>query len=204
MRVLLGDMNGDGKPDVIFDNYSNGTEWVLFNTTPPGSPDFSFTTQKIPAVGQVGWDAVADINGDGRPDIVATSQGGAAAVLLNSPATIATASATANLAESAQFAAATETLNENAGAFSITVNLGLTSPVDTTIPFTLGGTAVGGTNYTVVTRQPAGDSRRSYYRYDNRHLTRQRRFRRRPDANRYTRQAHKRDLGCGSREHDDD
>lgn len=126
----------------------------MFNTTAPGSSSFSFTTQKIPAVGRNGWQAVGDINGDGRPDLVVTSQGGNAVVLLNTAATITTSTASATLSEAVQFTGAAETVNENAGEFSIPVNLSLASPVNTTIPFTVGGTAVSGTNYTGLSASP--------------------------------------------------
>lgn len=153
-RVELADINGDGKLDIVFNNYFDGTEWVMFNTTAPGSSKFSFSTQKIPAVGRNGWEAVADFNGDGRPDIFVTSQGGNSVILLNAPATIATASATGTIIETAQFAAAAETVNENAGTFSIPVNLALASPVDTAILFTLSGSAVSGTNYKGISVSP--------------------------------------------------
>ncbi len=51
-------------------------------------------------------------------------------------------------------ATATQTVNENGGTFSVTVNLSAASGVDTTVPFTLGGTAAGGLNYSNVTASP--------------------------------------------------
>jgi hypothetical protein len=52
------------------------------------------------------------------------------------------------------FASATQTVTENSGAFNITLNLSAASNVATTIPFTLGGTAVSGVNYRGVTASP--------------------------------------------------
>ena len=46
------------------------------------------------------------------------------------------------------FATSSSNVNENAGTFSVTVNLSLASPVDTTIPFTVGGTAVAAVTIT--------------------------------------------------------
>ena len=102
---------------------------------------------------------MGDLNGDGRPDLAVPSQGGTnnGAVLMNTPATVATRTATATITETAQFSAATaESVNENRlpATFSVTVNLSLASPVATTVPFTEGGTAVQGTNYTITTPNP--------------------------------------------------
>ncbi len=51
-------------------------------------------------------------------------------------------------------AAATQSVNENGGTFTVTVNLSAASGVTTTVPFTLGGTAVSGVNYSGVTASP--------------------------------------------------
>jgi hypothetical protein len=152
-RVALGDINGDGKLDIVFNNYFDGTESLLLNTTPPGSATVSFSTQVLPAVGKPGWEAIGDINGDGRQDIVVSSQGADGVVLLNAPATITTASATATI-DDVHFTTAAETVNKNGATFSISVVLSVPSPLKTTIPFTLGGTAIAGTNYSVFTTSP--------------------------------------------------
>ena len=52
-------------------------------------------------------------------------------------------------APSVAFATTSQSVAENAGSFSIPVNLSAASNVDTTISFTLGGTAVVGSDYTV-------------------------------------------------------
>jgi hypothetical protein len=54
----------------------------------------------------------------------------------------------------AQFTAAGQSVNENAGTFHVTVTLSGASTADVTIPFTLGGTAVAGLNYTGVSASP--------------------------------------------------
>ncbi len=51
-------------------------------------------------------------------------------------------------------AAATQSVNENGGTFTVTVNLSAASDVATTVPFTLGGTAASGVNYSNVTASP--------------------------------------------------
>ena len=52
---------------------------------------------------------------------------------------------------SVSFGATAETISENADTFSIPVNLANVSTVDTSIPYTLGGTASAGSDYTLTT-----------------------------------------------------
>ena len=70
--VALGDLNGDGRPDIVVASQSTAAVSVLLNTTPPGAaaPSFSATTD-LGGEDSLGV-ALADLNGDGRPDIVAT------------------------------------------------------------------------------------------------------------------------------------
>src|SRR5262249_51822072 len=58
LRVAVGDLNGDGKPDLVTANYSGNTISVLLNTTPPGAVVPSFATQQTFACGK-GPSAVA-------------------------------------------------------------------------------------------------------------------------------------------------
>jgi hypothetical protein len=74
--VVVADFNGDGKPDVAFTNDLDNTVSVLLNTTPAGASSFSFAPQQTFAVGTGPAQlAVADLNGDGRPDLVVVNQG---------------------------------------------------------------------------------------------------------------------------------
>jgi hypothetical protein len=93
LSIVAGDVNGDGKPDLVVGNEcgdistcTNGTVGVLL-----GNGDGTFE----PAVGYNSGGAytnslaIADVNGDGRPDLVLTNQcsnssctSGSAAVLL--------------------------------------------------------------------------------------------------------------------------
>lgn len=58
------------------------------------------------------------------------------------------------VARTVQFSLASETVNESAGTFSITVTQSFASVSDTIVPFTLGGTAVAGTDFSGVTASP--------------------------------------------------
>jgi streptogramin lyase len=53
-----------------------------------------------------------------------------------------------------QFSTASQNVNETAGTFTVTVTLSAVSSANTTVPFTLSGTAVAGTDYSGVTASP--------------------------------------------------
>ena len=74
--VTAADINGDGKPDLIVANDGGpDTVSVLLNTTAPGATTPSFTTQQTFATG-IGPVSVtaADVNGDGKPDLIVANQ----------------------------------------------------------------------------------------------------------------------------------
>src|SRR5208337_1359854 len=83
--VTAADVNGDGKPDLIVGNYYGNTVSVLLNTTLPGATTPSFATQRTFATGSVLLSVTtADVNGDGRPDLIVANAGGnTVSVLLN-------------------------------------------------------------------------------------------------------------------------
>ncbi len=86
--AAVADLNGDGRPDIIAADYGSGSVSVLLNTTAPGSTTPSFGAPQIFATGNgPSVVAVADLNGDGRPDIVAANEyDGTVSVLLNTTA----------------------------------------------------------------------------------------------------------------------
>jgi hypothetical protein len=66
-NVVVADVNGDGKPDLVVSNGGDTTVGVL-----PGNGDGTFQTQQTVDLGYGPFTvAVADLNGDGKPDLVA-------------------------------------------------------------------------------------------------------------------------------------
>ena len=151
----MADVNGDGKPDLVINNYRQSSAWMLLNTTSPGAGLVSFAPHLFPAFAKGNYSsfvAVGDFNGDGRPDFAVSNQrGNTFAVLMNSPSLIATGSATATIA--GEFRPVSETVNENTGTFSLAVTIPQAASA-TAIPITVTGTAVSGINYSNLTASP--------------------------------------------------
>ena len=86
VAVALGDFTGAGRLDVAYAAFGNSVS-VLLNTTAPGSTTASFVAPQTFAVGDgVHALAVADINGDGKPDLIISNYSGSVSVLLNTTA----------------------------------------------------------------------------------------------------------------------
>jgi hypothetical protein len=73
-KLAIGDMDGDGKLDVVFVSFATGQSVSVYrNTSTPGSITFASRTD----FGLGGWGngvAVGDLDGDGKPDVAAETQ----------------------------------------------------------------------------------------------------------------------------------
>ena len=88
-HVAIGDLDGDGKPDLAVSNLQDGTVSVYRNTCTGGTNNLSFAPQVAystgPAVSFVNEPnelAIVDVDGDHRPDIVAANGGGAYLIMI--------------------------------------------------------------------------------------------------------------------------
>ena len=88
LSVAAGDLNGDGKPDLVVVNQSSNTVSVFLNTTPPGATTPSFSAKTDFATGANPYAvAIGDLNGDGKSDIVvANHNSNTVSVFLNTTA----------------------------------------------------------------------------------------------------------------------
>jgi hypothetical protein len=66
----VGDLNGDGKPDLATANFNANTISVLINITGPGAATPGFAAkQDFATAGEPIFGTVADLNGDGKLDV---------------------------------------------------------------------------------------------------------------------------------------
>ncbi len=150
---VVQDINGDGKPDVLLNNYFSGGQYAMVSTTAPGSTTPTFTTKKIAVLNRgTNYVGTGYFNGNGRPDPIVTTQGSSyLTIYMNTPSSVPTGIAFGAINDYIQFAAPTEAILDNSGTFTITATLAFPSPNQVTVPFSVGGTAAAGTNYSGLT-----------------------------------------------------
>ena len=75
----IGDISGDGRPDIVVANWYSGDLSVLVGN---GDGTFQPALTYTLSTGQVHTAILADLNGDGRRDIISSARAGFIAVLL--------------------------------------------------------------------------------------------------------------------------
>ncbi len=83
-RVALGDIDGDGRLDIVGTNsaYSSGRVAVFFNRTGLGDSQPRFTGSQVFNITGPGPPAIADLDGNGRSDVIAPIPSGVAVFLV--------------------------------------------------------------------------------------------------------------------------
>jgi hypothetical protein len=70
--IAAGDLNGDGKPDIVCSSVVDQAISIFINTSTPGTISFAPKTN-YPAGDNTESIAITDLDGDGRPDIIFTN-----------------------------------------------------------------------------------------------------------------------------------
>lgn len=71
--VALGDLDGDGKPDLATENYNSASVSVLRNTSSSGAVSFAARVDYPVGTGPYFGLSIGDVDGDGLPDVAVTN-----------------------------------------------------------------------------------------------------------------------------------
>jgi len=91
--ISIGDIDGDGKPDLAVANFTDNSVSVLRNASVPGTVSFAAKVD-LTTAGQASSASICDIDGDGKPDVAATNYNGTSISVfrnLSTPAVLQTA-----------------------------------------------------------------------------------------------------------------
>jgi len=72
--VAAGDLDGDGKPDIVISNYYTQTLSFYHNASSPGNIVMD-SVLSVPSGNYVLGASIADLNGDGKPEVIVACQG---------------------------------------------------------------------------------------------------------------------------------
>ena len=124
--VAIGDLNGDGKPDLAISNYSSGTVSVLLSTTTPGANTAVYAAKTDFATGSGLLSvAIGDLNGDGKPDLAITNRfSNTVSVLLNNPPPTITSGSSVSTPENATAVLTVTASNPKNGSLSYSLTGG--------------------------------------------------------------------------------
>jgi gliding motility-associated-like protein len=92
LRTKCGDLDGDGKPDLVVSEDGDGHRVFVFRNTSTGPGNFSFSGQSINIGKKTTSLAIADLDLDGKPEVIISNQDANTLTILynqSSPGTIA-------------------------------------------------------------------------------------------------------------------
>ncbi|MCY2966934.1 MAG: FG-GAP-like repeat-containing protein, partial [Planctomycetota bacterium] len=143
--IAIGDLNGDGKPDLALANYSSTSVTVLLNTTTPGATSATFAPKSEFQTGSLPISAaISDLNGDGKLDLAVANQGSSTvSVFLNNAVVGATV---ASFAGKTDFATGTKPWGIAVGDLNGDGKPDLAVPTETnnTVSILINNTSLGG------------------------------------------------------------
>ena len=80
--VAIGDLDGDGKLDIAITNQTDNTVSIFRNTSVSGSISLAAKIDSSTGTTPIGV-AIGDMDGDGRPDVVVSNDGGSVSIFRN-------------------------------------------------------------------------------------------------------------------------